>query len=319
MSEPPFLQSRSHYQPGYLMSMSQNNHSPQASQRLDELPVVQTKAKLNQSLMRASTSEFGKDPMFESSRQRQTLDEDAPPLTSVNDIVNATYTESPSTFLRRNTPSEVFAPRPSHTPQQAAEPLYVIVFGYPPDKYSVAVEYFKQFGETTEPDPHTEVVNCFRIGYKQPGDAMRAVRKNGEVVSGNWMVGAKWANPSQAESILGQSVSLGRPPLQSQDVPMQAGSISEPMSVDDTFQPHARTGSLGTRQSHPGTPSVGTPIRLAPSAAAFKKPGSGQKPGPIQQPQFAMPTSQAAAGPGGFPLSPSKGMLGQVSDLIFGW
>jgi nuclear pore complex protein Nup53 len=80
-----------------------------------------------------------------------------------------------------------------NAPHAAAEPLYVVVFGYPPDKYSVAVEYFKQLGETTDPDPNTEISNCFRIGFKSPVDAVWAVRKNGEVVGGSWMVGVKWA------------------------------------------------------------------------------------------------------------------------------
>jgi hypothetical protein len=82
---------------------------------------------------------------------------------------------------------------PQATPHQAAEPLYVIVFGYPPDKYSVAVEYFKQLGETTDPDPNTEISNCFKIGFKNPVEAVWAVRKNGEIVGGSWMVGVKWA------------------------------------------------------------------------------------------------------------------------------
>jgi hypothetical protein len=82
---------------------------------------------------------------------------------------------------------------PPVTPHQAAEPLYLIVFGYPPDKYSVAVEYFKQLGDTTDPDPNTEVSNCFKIGFRNPAEAMWAVRKNGETVGGSWMVGVKWA------------------------------------------------------------------------------------------------------------------------------
>lgn len=82
---------------------------------------------------------------------------------------------------------------PQATAHQAAEPLYVIVFGYPPDKYSVAVEYFKQLGDTTDPDPNTEISNCFKIGFKNPAEAMWAVRKNGEIVGGSWMVGVKWA------------------------------------------------------------------------------------------------------------------------------
>lgn len=84
-----------------------------------------------------------------------------------------------------------------HTPQQHAAPpapiIYIIVFGYPADKYSLTVEYFKSLGASTEPDQNTEIINCFRIGYHDAGDAMRAVRKNGEVLGGTWMIGAKWA------------------------------------------------------------------------------------------------------------------------------
>lgn len=69
----------------------------------------------------------------------------------------------------------------------------MIVFGYPADKYSVTAEYFKSLGETTEPDPNTQILNCFRIGFMDPIDAKRAVRKNGEVLSGTWMVGVKFA------------------------------------------------------------------------------------------------------------------------------
>jgi nuclear pore complex protein Nup53 len=69
----------------------------------------------------------------------------------------------------------------------------VIVFGYPPDKYSVTAEYFRSLGDATEPDPNADVTNCFRIGYRDPSAAMRAVRKNGEILGGSWMIGAKWA------------------------------------------------------------------------------------------------------------------------------
>lgn len=80
-------------------------------------------------------------------------------------------------------------PHSTHRP----DPLYIIVFGYPLDKYSVTLEYFQSLGDATEGDPNADIVNCFRIGYYDPGDAMRAVRKNGEVIGGSFMVGAKWA------------------------------------------------------------------------------------------------------------------------------
>ena len=69
----------------------------------------------------------------------------------------------------------------------------MVVFGYPPDKYSVTAEYFRSLGETTEPEQSSEVLNCFRIGYLNPPEAMRALRKNGEIINGSFMVGAKWA------------------------------------------------------------------------------------------------------------------------------
>ncbi|KAH9175971.1 hypothetical protein EDB89DRAFT_2219021 [Lactarius sanguifluus] len=263
----PFLQSRSNYQSGYLMSMSQNNGSPSANQRLDDMPIVQTKAKLNSTLSRAPTREFGKDPMFESSRQRQTPDEDAPPTASVNDILNTTYTDSPS--YQRST----------------LEPLYVVVFGYPPDKYSVAVEYFKQLGETTDPDPNTEISNCFKIGFKHPGEAMWAC-------PGSWMVGVKWADPAQAERVLGQSIARTTTYLPTPDItPIRCLVLVPHMA---------------------GTPAVGTPIRLAPSTSAFRKPGQGPKPATSGQ-QLATPVAV------GTPGTPSKSMIGQFSDLVFGW
>ena len=59
------------------------------------------------------------------------------------------------------------------------------------------MEYFKSLGDATDVEHNSEILNCFRIGYRDPGDAMRAVRKNGEVLGGSWMVGAKWAVRSE--------------------------------------------------------------------------------------------------------------------------
>lgn len=91
------------------------------------------------------------------------------------------------------------SPARAEAPPAAASPItYIIVFGYPPDKYSLTVEYFKSLGTATEPEPNTEIMNCFRIGYRDAGEAMRAVRRNGEVLGGSWMIGVKWAVSSRA-------------------------------------------------------------------------------------------------------------------------
>lgn len=91
---------------------------------------------------------------------------------------------SDSALARQGRPGSAFA---------SAEVHYVIVFGYPADKYSVTAEYFKSIGDTTDPDPNTQIMNCFRIGYKDFGEAMRAVKRNGEILGGSYMIGAKWA------------------------------------------------------------------------------------------------------------------------------
>ncbi|KIJ98996.1 hypothetical protein K443DRAFT_680289 [Laccaria amethystina LaAM-08-1] len=314
-------QSRSHYQSGYLMSTSQSNQSPQGNQRADEVPVVQTKAKMNQVLSRA---DFGMDSMFQSSRQRQALaDEDAPPMTSVNDIPNEIILDSPNPtrFQPRNS---AFGHRkvPSASAQIAQhQPLYVVVFGYPADKYSVTVEYFKSLGDATDVEHNSEISNCFRIGYRDPGDAMRAVRKNGEVLGGSWMVGAKWADAAQAEALLGQPVT--RVNGSAAESPANAMAVDEPISPSNV-----------SSSSVPHTPTVGTPIRLAPSALAFKKTGaaSAAPSKPSVTPRWGTPGGvtpgtvpaggdrlMSSATPPSVQASPSKGVIGQVSDLLFGW
>lgn len=87
-----------------------------------------------------------------------------------------------------------FSRRPSHVPaSQLAQPVYITVFGYPPDQYSSMVEYFKSLGDATEPEPDKNIKNCFKIGYQNTVDAMRAIGKNGDVIRGSFMIATKWA------------------------------------------------------------------------------------------------------------------------------
>ncbi|KAH9935889.1 uncharacterized protein BXZ73DRAFT_89385 [Epithele typhae] len=313
-------QSRSHYQSGYLMS------SPPGLR--DDPPLVATKAKMNHSFTGRPGSDFGMDSMFESSRQRtrQNMDdEDAPPMVSVNDIVNEV--PEPSRFSKRSSvaasqsrtslfrSAQPTTPKPAPSTQHNTTPLQIVVFGYPQDKYSVTVEYFRSLGECTDVEQSAEVLNCFRIGYYNAASALRAIRKNGEILGGSWMVGAKWADAAQAEALIGSQLvrgSLSSPDFGASSpehgTPSPGPSVSfapsnSRMSVDD-FDMH----------SAPSTPTVGTPIKLAPSTSAFRRPGAGA-PAAIPAPTALLP----AVPPGGAQMSPSKGMLGQVSDLIFGW
>ncbi|KAF6760712.1 hypothetical protein DFP72DRAFT_1003355 [Ephemerocybe angulata] len=312
-------QSRSHYQSGYLMSATQSTNSPQGNQRTDEAPIVPTKAKLNQVLTRGPASDFGMESMFEStSRQRQTLaDEDAPPMSSVNDIPNEVLQESTSTrFQPRQSTlhgSQFGSKRHTKVPPVAPtneQCVYVIVFGYPPDRQATTAEYFQALGGVTGAETIDDLRNAFRMGFQNLGDAARAVRKNGEVLQKEYMIGVKFFDQTQAESILGQPSARGN--LQNDSM-----NIDEP--VQSPF-PFNSTPNLG----------FGTPIKLEPSAAAFRRPGAPGGQSKPTTPQASAASSWAsplsAVSGGGAASSPSlqasgsnKSMLGQVSDLIFGW
>lgn len=130
-------------------------------------------------------------------------------------------------------------------------------------------------------------------------------------------------DPAQAEAMLGQPIP--RNALTSPAVPQTNDSTpaGNEMSIDEPYTIHSSTTS----------PAVGTPIKLAPSTSAFRKHagGSASKP-PTPQAQKgwggsvlpATTSSPSSLLPSGMPStpvgpSPSKSVVGQMSDLIFGW
>jgi hypothetical protein len=126
------------------------------------------------------------------------------------------------------------------------------------------------------------------------------------------MVGAKWEDPAQAERVLGQSISRSTAYLPTPDL----SPPSDPTPADPflgTSRLSHQQSLSGSRSPLSGTPTVGTPLRLAPSTSAFRKPGQGPKSATSGQ----QPTTPAAAV--GTPGTPSKSVLGQFSDLVFGW
>ncbi|KAG6852995.1 hypothetical protein C0991_007677 [Blastosporella zonata] len=296
-----------------------------------------------------STSDFGMNSMFESTRQRKALaDEDAPPTNSVNDIPNElNFTSSPHFRASASTSTRSFAddvplfarapqrtPPQAHTQQQQQQPIYIIIFGYPPEKYSSTVDFFQGLGATTDPDPHLEIQNCFRIGFTDAGEASRAVRRNGEVLGGSWMIGVKWADPAQAEAILSQLKSQARAAEILDSSSSNAMAVDEPIAHVPSSSPHkgAQTpnGVKGGGGAGVGFGGMfNTPGKVAPARAALRKHNPDVRAAATPQPQRGwgsintpvaptqpQPLQQA---PRTDTSSPSKGVLGQVSDLIFGW
>lgn len=140
------------------------------------------------------------------------MDEDAPPTESVFDSIGGqppprtvgiiagfalrllinSLLQVMSLGLSRTNKSPL-ARSSSNQSQTKNDWFDLIVFGYPPDKYESATRLFQSLGETNEPEPGPSGANFFKIGFKSQWDAARAVRKNGELVGGTWMVGVKWA------------------------------------------------------------------------------------------------------------------------------
>lgn len=247
---------------------------------------------------------------------RRADDEDAPPMMSVNDIPNEIPSSSSrlaySSLLASSTLASSHRSQSQQQKQQQPaptnDPAYIIVYGYPTDKYSVTLEFFLSLSSeysqsantgslgTTKPEPVYDVSNAFKVGYVHHGDAVRALRKNGEVLrggggGGGWMIGVKWA-----ENQLTPNPLLG---------------VSPPTSSGTSMFSGVGGGSHSPRDEdmEVDTPSnVGTPIRLAPSTGVFRPAASSVRT-PMKAPVAAPGTAD----------SPSKGVLGQVSDLIFGW
>lgn len=114
-------------------------------------------------------------------------------------------------------------------------------------------------------------------------------------------------DPAQAEAILG--------------LPILRASFSSPLP-DASMSNNTMAVDESPPFSGASTPSVGTPIKLAPSTSAFRKGGSTSKPvTPQAQHGWGTPDARDSGLPSGVPPStiPNKGVLGQVSDLIFGW
>lgn len=155
--------------------------------------------------------------------------------------------------------------------------------------------------------------------YAQPWSAARAARKNGDVLGGVLMVGVKAVDEDGLKRALaGETAGSGE----------TSGAPSRPQS--------APVGAAGT----PGGSGVGRPVNVLGPQAAFKA-----QPTPTRKGFLGLggtPGASAAASSGGGGADPhaslfaekskqavlaqqqqqgqgQKGVLGKVSDLVFGW
>ncbi|GJJ11309.1 hypothetical protein Clacol_005541 [Clathrus columnatus] len=296
----PFTPSRSHYQPGFLMSMTQNNTTPTGGQLIEEPPIIPTK--FNPTASRTSPSEFGLESMFERTkprRQRQTtsVDDDAPPTMSITDMMDEVHVNP---FQRRDAQSGSPALRPRPVQQVQPQPntsqiVYLNIFGYPLDCYESVVKLFQGLGDTTEPEP-SENGLWFTLGFRNSWEAERALRRNGKIMDEMYMIGVAKANGSTVTVDVPMDTSGPRP-----------GSLPGSPPTTDSYP--SNRDSLQPAFKMNRSTSFGKPLTVEPSTAAFKTPTNKAKAQPTTTTPIRVQANEA----------PQGSALSKISDMIFGW
>jgi hypothetical protein len=199
----------------------------------------------------------------------------------------------------------------THTSSPEGYPVYV--FGFPSSALDLVLEYFTQFGDIVSRTPSTEGGNWVTIAFAQPWSAARAARKNGEVLGGVLMVGVKVVDEDQLKRGMAGSDAAGES-LDSRS--------STPASPPTTRSPIISSSSSG----------LGKPIPVFGPGSAFK----AAAPTPPRRGFFGVGTPESSTAPKGDPHASlfaeksrqavmlqqgqeQKGVLGKVSDAIFGW
>ena len=199
---------------------------------------------------------------------------------------------------------------------QQQHPVYKLtIFGFPPSSSSSIVSHFSSIGNvvynslsdssasaststatsgSSESD-RPSGANWLTIGYDSEWSALRALRRNGEVLGGNCMIGVKWAEGSAA--------------------PSASASASASSGTGNAF-PAAGASPAGEASPSPSTTTsaststFGTPATVLPASSAWlaKKPNAG--PG-------APPGAGGAAGKLSATATSRFNELGKMDPKIF--
>ncbi|TNY23479.1 Nup53/35/40-type RNA recognition motif-domain-containing protein [Rhodotorula diobovata] len=263
------------------------------------------------------------------SAYKHEVEEDAPPVASLNEFdsgdQSSLQADSNMNGLSRSAANDPTAspfasssalphPNASHS---SSKGYAVNVFGFPASALELVLEHFSQFGEVLSSTPSTEGGNWVTVVYVQPWSAARAARKNGEVLGGVLMIGVKAVDEDGLQRALasgetaGEHSSSSAPPSRPQSAPVGAGTpsgVGRPVNV---------LGPQAAFKAQP-TPTRKGFLGLGGGGGAGTPGGSGAASGADPHASlFAEKSKQAVLaqqqGQG------QKGVLGKVSDLVFGW
>ncbi|GAA5850231.1 hypothetical protein JCM9279_003572 [Rhodotorula babjevae] len=272
------------------------------------------------------------------SAYKHEVEEDAPPVASLNEFDGADQsglqTDSSMNGLSRSPANDPTASpfasssalaHPGSSTSSSSKGYAVHVFGFPASALELILEHFTQFGDVLSSSPSTEGGNWVTVVYAHPWSAARAVRKNGDVLGGVLMVGVKAVDEdglkralAGGESTAGSGESSSAP-SRPQSAPVGAGGggggtpgLGRPVNV---LGPQAafKAQPTPTRKGFLGLGGGGTP---GASTGASSGSGGGADP---HASLFAEKSKQAVLAQQQQQGQGQKGVLGKVSDLVFGW
>ncbi|CAE6484369.1 unnamed protein product [Rhizoctonia solani] len=310
------------YVPGYLLSTTQGKvrtFVPERGASLTRKQSVSGFSNFNnppllpepvardhgQSAPFGTGSLYARPPPKSRDRTAPVVDDDAPPTESLLEGGNFNFSQqyqhshhqthraAPASTSTSNT-------GPGATPLQSHDgAVAVLVSGFYPDRIHNVTSQFAAIGECSAPEMSSEGGNWFKITYANPWDGARALKRDGDIINGDMMIAVRLVDPSQA-AMLGETTT---PRL------AITASPAEPTPKSPVMQ----------QASHAPT-AFGRAATLAPSASAFRTTA------PIST--QARPTAASAPGAdwgvrnqqvGAQENQSQTGVIGKLSDMIFGW
>lgn len=273
------------------------------------------------------------------SAYRQEIEEDAPPVASLHEFDGAESCvdqsedciRDPSDRIASHSSRQTASHDPTASPFAASglalpsahgstgsDGYAVHVFGFPASATDLVLDFFAQFGEIVSKSPSTEGGNWVTIVYAQAWSAARAARRNGEVLGGVLMIGVKAVDEDGLKRALAGAE--GGHEL----APSASSSAPTPRPSSSNNNNHNNGGT--------STPSgVGRPVNVLGPQAAFKAAPTPTRKGFLGLGGAAAPSTPGNADPhaslfaekskqAALAQQPQqKGVLGKVSDMVFGW
>ncbi|KAK4051152.1 hypothetical protein OIV83_002974 [Microbotryomycetes sp. JL201] len=240
-------------------------------------------------------------------------DDDAPPISSLgdmegNDSLGGFNTEP----LNQSTSGGA-----QNSNSQSANGYAINVFGFPSSALDLVLEYFAQFGDVVATTPSSEGGNWVTIVYAQAWSAFRAARKNGEVLGGALMIGVKAVDEDHLRQAVASNENGGGSASDKLDVAAHNTTSSQSrVSLPSATPSGKQSNVLGPDSAFKPTPPRRGLFGGAPGTANVKSPLSSSSSADPHASLFAEKSRQAVLQQQG---QQHRGLLGKVSDAVFGW